>query len=102
MGEFTNPDLQALYDQVVAAGSQPPPAGLEVAIAIEEIDILDLQECIGQTDREGRRQMYHSLPSGWESHLRSFVSAVERQARACQAQYLDQEAFGAIISASSS
>jgi hypothetical protein len=64
VGEFTHPDLQALYDQLVAAGSQPPPAALEVAIAIEEIDILDLQEYIGQTDKEEILRVYDSFLSG--------------------------------------
>jgi len=102
VGEFTNPDLQALYDQLVAQGSQSLPAALEVAAAIEEIDILDLYEYIGQTDKEDILQVYHSLLSGSENHLRAFVSALERQAGAYQAQYLDQEAYDAIINASSS
>ena len=102
VGEFTNPDLQALYDQLVAQGSQSLPAALEVAAAIEEIDILDLHEYIGQTDKEDILQVYHSLLSGSENHLRAFVSALERQAGAYQPQYLDQEAYDAIINASSS
>ncbi len=101
VGEFTNPDIQALYDQLVALGSQSLPAALEVAAAIEEIDILDLHEYIGQTDKEDILQVYHSLLSGSENHLRAFVSALERQAGAYQPQYLDQEAYDAIINASS-
>ncbi len=102
VGEFTNPDLQALYDQLIAQGSQSLPAALEVAVAIEEIDILDLQEYIGETDKEDILQVYNSLLSGSENHLRAFVSALERQAGAYQPQYLDQEAYDAIMSASSS
>ena len=102
VGEFTNADLQALYDQLIAQGSQSLPAALQVAAAIEEIDILDLQEYIGLTDKGDILQVYHSLLSGSENHLRAFVSALEKQAGAYQPQYLDQEAYDAIINASSS
>ena len=102
VGEFTNADLQALYDQLIAQGSQSLPAALQVAAAIEEIDILDLQEYIGLTDKGDILQVYHSLLSGSENHLRAFVSALEKQAGAYQPQCLDQEAYDTIINASSS
>jgi hypothetical protein len=49
-GQFANADLQALYDQLVATGSQSLGDALRVGAAIEEIDILDLQERMAQTD----------------------------------------------------
>lgn len=49
-GVFTNPDLQVLYDDLVARGSQSLSAALQVGAAIEEIDILDLQERLAQTE----------------------------------------------------
>ena len=50
IGVFVNPDLQALYDQLVEMGSQSLSDALKVGIAIEEIDILDLKKYIAQTD----------------------------------------------------
>lgn len=40
-GEFVNPDLQALYNQLTAQGSLSLADALKVGAAIEEIDILD-------------------------------------------------------------
>jgi hypothetical protein len=42
IGEFTNEELKALYDQLVEQGSQSLVDALQVGAAIEEIDILDL------------------------------------------------------------
>ena len=39
IGVFTNPELQALYNQLIAQGSQSLAAALKVGGAIEEIDI---------------------------------------------------------------
>ncbi len=42
IGEFTNSDLQTLYDELVETGSQSLADALLIGGAIEEIDILDL------------------------------------------------------------
>jgi len=44
LGEFTDADLQALYDQLIRQGNESAADALKVGLAIEEIDILDLQE----------------------------------------------------------
>jgi hypothetical protein len=44
IGEFTNPDLQALYDELVALGQQSLADGYRVGALIEETDIQDLIE----------------------------------------------------------
>lgn len=97
MGEFTNPDLQALYDQLVAQGSQSLVEALRVGAAIEEIDILDLQEYLDQTDSADIQQVYSSLLQGSENHLRAFVSVLEQQAASYQFQFLSAGAFEAIV-----
>ena len=51
IGVFTDPTLQQLYDQLVADGSNSLADALKVGAAIEEIDILDLEERIAQTDK---------------------------------------------------
>jgi hypothetical protein len=101
MGEFANPDLQALYDQLTADGSQSVVAALRVGAVIEEIDILDLLEAIAHTDRADIIRVYGNLARGSENHLRAFVSTLERQSgEIYQPQYLDQEAYEAIINSS--
>ena len=98
LGIFTNPDLQALYNQVVARGSQSLAEALSVGAAIEEIDILDLKERLAQTDNADIQIVYENLLAGSENHLRAFVAKFQLQSgETYQAQYLSFDAYQAII-----
>lgn len=100
VGVFTDPALQALYTELVGRGSQSLAEALRVGAAIEEIDILDLQERLAQTDNADIRQVYTNLLNGSSNHLRAFVSSLSSQTgEAYQPQYLSQEAYQAILSA---
>ncbi len=102
VGEFTNPELQALYDQLVAQGRQSLADALKVGAAIEEIDILDLQARLAQTDRADIQTVYENLMHGSENHLRAFAGTLERQTgEVYQPQYLSPEAYEAILQATS-
>jgi hypothetical protein len=101
LGEFTNPDLQALYDQLVATGSQSLADALKVGLAIEEIDIQDLIEELDAVTHSDVQRVYESLKWGSENHLRAFATALERQTgESYEPEYLDQETYDAILSAS--
>jgi len=78
-GEFTDPDLQALYDQLLAQGSASLAEALKVGAAVEEIDIVDLQNRMAQTVQAGILQVYAALEQGSENHLRSFVRQLNNQ-----------------------
>jgi hypothetical protein len=100
-GEFNNANLQALYNTSVAQGGQSLSAALRVGAAIEEIDILDLQVRIAQTDKADIKLVYESLLKGSENHLRSFTSTLMRQTgETYQPQYLPQAAYDAIVGGS--
>ncbi len=102
IGDFADPDLQALYDQLMAQGSTSLDAALRVGAAIEEIDILDLKERISLTDKADIIQVYENLLAGSENHLRAFTSVIERKGgTSYQPDYLSQEAFDLIVSSSS-
>jgi hypothetical protein len=97
-GEFENAELQALYDELVTAGSASLEAALRVGAAIEEIDILDLDEYSAQTDRDDLLRVYDNLTRGSRNHLRSFVSTLERQTGETYVpQYMSQDAYDAIV-----
>jgi hypothetical protein len=99
-GIFANPDLQALYDQLTDAGSQAE--ALRAAAAVEELDIIDLQENLATAESEEVIRVYQKLLAGSENHLRAFVSMLERQtAETYEPQYLSPEAYAAIIGATS-
>jgi len=97
-GSFTDPNLQALYDQLVAQGSVSLADALKVGAAIEEIDILDLQERLAQTDNADIQQVFNNLMMGSENHLRSFTSVLGTQTGEAYApQFMNLEAYQAIL-----
>jgi len=98
IGVFENADLQALYDQLVALGSQTLGDALNVGAAIEEIDILDLEKYIAQTENIDIQRVYESLLKGSRNHLRAFVNTMENQiGTSYQPQYMSQDAYQAIV-----
>ncbi len=101
VGVFTNPDLQALYNDLVAQGSASLADALKVGAAIEEIDILDLQEDLSLTDNADIQQIFTNLLNGSYNHLRAFVTTLNNQAgEVYQPQYLSADAYQAILSSS--
>jgi hypothetical protein len=100
MGVFTNPDLQALYGELIARGSQSLAEALKVGAAIEEIDILDLQTRLAQADNADIQQVFNNLMNGSYNHLRAFVLSLDTQTgETYQPQYLSAEAYQAILAA---
>lgn len=99
-GEFTNPDLQALYHQLVEQGNQSLADALKVGLAIEEIDIQDLLEELDAVAHSDIQRVYQGLKQGSENHLRAFATTLERQTgESYEPQVLDQETYDAILSA---
>jgi len=77
-GKFTNPDLQALYDELVKIGAVSLEDALNVGVAIEEKDITDINaaivEAVGYTDIV---QVYTNLVAGSARHLDGFLRALD-------------------------
>lgn len=100
-GVYSNADLQELYDQLILQGSQSLKDALLVAAAIEEIDILDLEKYIAQTDNADIIMVYENLAWGSDSHLRAFVRVLSNQYGVDYVpQYLTQERFDEIMEGS--
>lgn len=98
-GQFTNPELQALYTQLVAQGSASLADALKVGAAIEEIDIRDLQTRMSQTDNADIQQAYTNLMNGSYSHLKAFTGTLLNQTGETYVpQYLTAEQYQTIIS----
>ncbi len=97
-GEFVNAELQELYNQLVAQGSQSLADALRVGATIEDLDIVDLQTRIAQTERSDIQLVYENLMKGSRNHLRSFTKTLAKQTgESYQPQYLEQAEFDAII-----
>jgi len=101
LGQFSDQDLQALYGQLVEIGSASLADALMVGTTVEEIDILDLEKYLTQTELTDITQVYENLLAGSRNHLRSFVATLEKQTGVTfQPQYLSPEAYQEIISGS--
>lgn len=97
-GVFTDPALQELFNQLLAQGSQSIGDALRTGAAVEEIDILDLQERAAQTGLTDILQVYENLEMGSRNHLRSFISVLQNQTgETYQPAYLTVEAFDQIL-----
>ncbi len=101
VGVFTNPDLQTLYDQLIAQGSVSLSAALNVGGLIEETDIVDLQSQLAAVTHSDLQQVYTNLMNGSYNHLRGFVSALSQIGVTYTPQILDQATYSAIISGNS-
>ncbi|NWG08021.1 MAG: DUF2202 domain-containing protein [Chloroflexi bacterium] len=98
-GKFTNSTLQALYDQLAAQGSASLADALKVGTAIEEIDIVDLQTRIAQTNNADIQLVYNNLMNGSYNHLRAFASVLTQQTGdVYQPQHLSADMYQSIIS----
>lgn len=96
-GEFTLPEMQKLYDDLVAQGSVSLVEALKVGATIEDLDIYDLNNWIEKTDNEDIKIVYENLARGSRNHMRSFIEQLEKQGSNYNAQYISQEEIDAIL-----
>lgn len=97
MSKFSNETLQKLHDDLVAQGSSSEEQSMMVGAAVEEIDIMDLEERMSRTDRADIQLVYANLKRGSENHLRAFVNNLQRLGVKYSPQYLSSEEYQAII-----
>lgn len=97
VGEFSNNDLQNLYNQLLSQGSDSLVAGLIVGATIEEVDILDLLTHLEDTENIMISRVYTNLEKGSEAHLRAFVNILAHQGYTYEPQFLNQELFDRIM-----
>ena len=76
VGVFTNAELQALYDQLIAQGSQSVTEAYKVGVLIEETDIADLQESIAATSDPVILSTLNRLLSASQNHLKAFTRKI--------------------------
>ncbi len=98
IGVFQNEDLQKLYDQLIEAGNDSLVGALLVGAAIEEIDIIDLQnEIDNNVDNQDIEYVYSNLMRGSRNHLRAYVKNLDRNNVTYVPQYLSEEEYLDII-----
>ena len=72
IGEFTNPILQQLYNDLMVQGGKSSTEALKVGVAIEKVDIQDLEKYIALTNKTDIIQVFTSLKNASYKHLSVF------------------------------
>jgi hypothetical protein len=93
-GAFTDPELQALYGDLVARGRTSLVDALTVGALIEEMDISDLRE--RASDTQDIALVYEDLERGSENHLRAFVRNLERRGGTYTPTHISVDEFESI------
>jgi hypothetical protein len=96
-GVFEDPDLQALYDTLIAMGSASHIEALKVGALIEETDIRDINAKKAVTDEADILTVYSSLLCGSQDHLRSFNSQLLALGVTYVPQVITQAAWDSIV-----
>lgn len=79
IGVFEDPEIQKLYTDLIAQGSVSLAEAYEVGATIEEMDIIDLEEALAETDNADLERVYSNLKNGSTRHLSAFSRAIENQ-----------------------
>lgn len=96
-GQFSNPDLQALYEQHVDLGLASYVDALTAGAGIEDMDIADLLAAVETTDNPDLKMTYGNLLAGSKNHLRIFVGLLRSLGADYTPQYIDPVLFDAIM-----
>lgn len=76
-GEFANPNLQKLYNDLLAKGVLSLKDALEVGKLVEETDIVDLEKILETETSAVLKRVYTSLLNGSANHLDAFEGYLE-------------------------
>ncbi|WP_373049712.1 DUF2202 domain-containing protein [Thalassovita aquimarina] len=71
-GTFVDEELQQLYDTLIAQGSVSATDALEVGVAIEEKDMIDIAEAADAVEGTALASIYENLLAGSANHLEAF------------------------------
>jgi hypothetical protein len=96
-GTFSNPELQALYDEVVANGTESLAEAIRTGSRIEELDIFDLKRLIASTDNADITLVYTNLLKGSRNHLRAFGRQLSRRNVTYEPEFLSLEEYQEIL-----
>lgn len=78
LGDFTDPTLQQLFDELTARGSRSLVAALRVGVFIERTDLADLADAIDVSTSSHVDDVLQALRSGSRNHLRAYRSQLDQ------------------------
>ncbi|MBN2084774.1 MAG: DUF2202 domain-containing protein [Anaerolineales bacterium] len=102
IGEFPTPAFQDLYILFTTQGGDSLADALKAGGAIEEMDILDIEQLLSETDNPELLRVYENLRQGSINHLRAYSKAYEKETGATYIpQYTTQAEFDTLMTAES-
>jgi hypothetical protein len=97
-GQFSNGELQELFNTLTAKGLQSSLDALRVGALIEEADIEDIVLAMQRTDKSDIISVYMNLLDGSKNHLSAFVKNIEAMTgETYVAQWISQEDVDEIL-----
>ncbi|KPM47423.1 DUF2202 domain-containing protein [Jiulongibacter sediminis] len=99
-GIFDNQELQQLYDQLVASGSQSIENAYAVGATIEDLDLFDLAQNLNEVDNQDITFVYENLSKGSRNHLRAFYDRITSIGKDYTPQFISEEQFNDIVTSS--
>jgi len=96
-GEFTNHELQELYNDLVSEVQNSEIDALYVGALIEEKDMIDILDAIDRTDNRDIKTVYQNLLEGSKLHLQAFVDVLESKGIEYEPRLIDEDLYEDII-----
>jgi len=96
-GEFTNPVIQEMYNDLITLGSGSITDALTAGAIIEDFDINDINNWILLADTDPIVQVFKNLVCGSENHLISFTDKLKSFGITYTPTCITQEEFDDII-----
>ncbi|MBK8460109.1 MAG: DUF2202 domain-containing protein [Micropruina sp.] len=78
-GSYADPTLQKLYDSLLADGKKSLAAANQAGVAVETLDIADLEKAIAAISQADVKTVYGNLLTASKRHLEAFTAAANGQ-----------------------
>ena len=98
IGVFNNSDLQPLYKNLTAQSNISLVEALKVGATIEDLDINDIDDFIGNTSKSDLLSVYDNLTCGSKNHIRSYTSQLSSNGVTYIPQFISDEYYITILS----
>ncbi len=97
IGEFQNEEFEFLYGMFVMLGATSREHALFVGSFIEDLDIVDLREALGESSAPDVKAVFHNLQKGSRNHLRGFFWNLQDRGVLYYPYFLDYPSFMEIV-----
>lgn len=100
VGVFSSKAMQDLYNTLTTKGKTSLTDALVVGATIEDLDIKDLENLKKETSKEDILITYNNLQKGSRNHMRAFIKNIQANGGSYTPQYISQDEYNSIITAS--